>query len=115
MLAILPPGCRTHAGGPNKGLPRLSPTAATAGTAIGQSNPLPRENSVGGLKGIIEKEGALLLSRAPRGPRLNRKGNLANPNLRQPYLRIAPEGGVPLSSSLSPANNYFRTSETLKR
>jgi hypothetical protein len=43
---------------------------ATAGTASGQSNPLPRENSVG-------KEGALLLSLAPPGPRLNRKGNLA--------------------------------------
>ena len=57
LLAILPPGCRTHPGGPNKGLPRRSPTGPTAGTASGQSNPLSRENSVGGFKGIIEKKG----------------------------------------------------------
>jgi hypothetical protein len=47
---------------------------ATAGTASGQSNPLPRENSVGGFKGIVEKEGALLLSLAPRGPPFKPKG-----------------------------------------
>ena len=37
LLAILPPGCRTHPGGPNKGLPRQRPSEAVADRAYSRN------------------------------------------------------------------------------
>jgi len=84
---------KTHAGGPNKAFRGCRQQGLQPERRVHRAIRSREKILSGGFKGIVEKEGALLLSLAPRGPRLNRKGNLANPNPRQPHLRIAPEGG----------------------